>query len=221
VGNNVKFFEAISGGDLTRVKSMLDNDPELLTSRDEQGVSPILAALYHHQREVLGELIMRVPKLDIWEASATGHLLQVEEILGQDRSLLNAFSPDGFTALGLAAFFGRKAILEELVRRGADVNIPSNNLMRVQALHSAVAHQNTSVAIQMARLLLERGAEVNASQTGGWRPLHEAAMRGNIELIKLLLHWGADPNAENDEGKTPLDMAIQSGDENIISLLRG
>ena len=93
------------------------------------------------------------PQLDIWEASAVGNLERVNELLDQDASLLNAFSTDGFTALGLAAFFGNKAVLEVLLTRGADVNIAANNPMKVQALHSAFAHQDIIKAIQMAEML--------------------------------------------------------------------
>jgi uncharacterized protein len=214
------FYQAIRSGDLARVKSLLDQDPALLTRRDEQGVSPILAAIYNNQHAVLGELIRRISNLDIWEASATGHLLRVKELLDQDPSLLNAFSPDGFTPLGLAAFFGRKAILEELIRRGADVNIPSNNTMKVQALHSAVAQQNQALALQMSEMLLKRGAGVNATQSGGWTPLHEAAFHGEIELVRLLLAWGADETIKSDDGKTPIDLALQQGHADVTEVLQ-
>ena len=214
------FYQAIRSGALTRVKSLLDQDPALLTSRDEQGISPILAAIYNNQREVLGELIRRVSNLDIWEASATGHLLRVKELLDQDPSLLNAFSLDGFTPLGLAAFFGRKAILEELIRRGADVNITSNNTMKVQAIHSAVAQQDQALALQMTEMLLKKGASVNATQSGGWTPLHEVAFHGEIKLVRLLLDWGADKTIKSDDGKTAIDMALQQGHTDVIALLQ-
>lgn len=215
-----QFYQAIKSGDLARVKSLLDQDPAWVTTRDEQGVSPILTAVYNNQPEVLGELISRIPNLDIWEASATGHLLRVKELLDQDPALLNAFSPDGFTPLGLAAFFGRKAILEELIRRGADVNIPSNNAMKVQAIHSAVAQQNQALALPITEMLLKRGARVNATQSGGWTPLHEAAFRGEMELVRLLLAYRADITVKSDNGKTAIDMALRQGHTEVITLLQ-
>ncbi len=215
-----QLFVAIKSGDVEQLQSMLDEAPELLNSRDEHGESPILTAVYYRQSDILGELIKRTPELSIWEAAATGHLLRVNELLDRDSALLNAFSLDGFTPLGLAAFFGRKAILDELIRRGADVNIHSNNAMRVMALHSAVAHRDIDRAIQMARSLLEKGAEVNAKQSGGFTALHEAALRGNIELTSLLLRWGADPSIKDDEGKSPIDIAGHAGHAEVVSLLR-
>ncbi len=198
---------------------MLAGDPSLLAIRDEQGVSTILTAIYYGREAVLDELLAHKPILDIWEASAAGQLARVNKILDQDASLLDHHSPDGFTPLGLAAFFGRMAILEALVARGADVNIASNNSMRVFPLHSAVAHHNFTVSLQMAAVLLKHGADVNASQTGGWTPLHEAASRGDIDMVKLLLQYGAQKRVHNEDGITPLDMAQKGEHKSVIAML--
>ena len=217
--SKLQFFEAIKTGDLSRVKALLKSDPTLLTIRDEQGVSVILTAIYYGRESVLSELLKHKPILDVWEASAAGQLARVNEILDQDASLIDQHSPDGFTPLGLAAFFGRKDILEALIHSGADADVASRNSMRVCQLHSAVAHHDAALSRQMAEMLLKHGAQVNTPQRGGWTPLHEAASRGDVDLVRLLIQYGADKSVQNDEGITPRDLAQKGGHESVVAIL--
>lgn len=62
---------------------------------------------------------------------------------------------------------------------------------------------------EIARLLIEAGAEVNATDREGMSALMYAIYKGdkNADLIKLLLERGADPNAKNKQGQTPLELA--------------
>src|SRR5262245_42612335 len=55
----------------------------------------------------------------------------------------------------------------------------------------------------LVRLLLEKGADVNASGDLGKTPLHYAALDGEREVAKILLEHGADPSPTDDSGLTP------------------
>lgn len=201
------------------MRNMLDHTPGLIGARYENSVSLVLIAVYYGQAEILELLLERKTDLDIWEAAATGDLLKTDELLHANSSLVDRFSPDGFTPLGLAAFFGHEVVLERLITAGADVNIASNNTMRVCPLHSAVAHHDADIACDMAEMLLKHGARVNVVQIGGWTPLHEAAANGNIDLVKLLLKYGADKSIPNDDGTTALDLAKKNGHELLAEML--
>jgi ankyrin repeat protein len=65
--------------------------------------------------------------------------------------------------------------------------------------------------VEIAKLLLEHGADPNIKDLHGWTPLHDAAYWGNVEVARLLLQHGADPNVKGKRGETPLILAI-SGD---------
>jgi uncharacterized protein len=86
------------------------------------------------------------------------------------------------------------------------------------ALHLAVFGKQE----QAARLLIERGADVDALATSSIarvRPLGTAAFVRSVSLARLLLDAGADVNGEGEGGFTALDSAKQSGDEEFIRLL--
>ena len=212
-------FEAIKAGDLPRVAALLQTEPRLARAVDTEGVSAVLLAVYYGRREIVDALLAQGTRLNLWEACAVGQEARAVEILDQNPTLVLAFSPDGFTPLGLAVFFGHPAVVESLLARGAEVNIPSQNAMKVCPLHSAAAQSDPAVALALTRRLLEAGADPNVRQAGGWTPLHEAARRGHAEMVGVLLGAGAQATAHNDEGTSPLDVARAGGHTEVIRLL--
>jgi len=75
-------------------------------------------------------------------------------------------------------------------------------------LHYAT-HKGDDVGV--ARLLLKRSALLDARDTLGRTPLHEAATMDKLDIAKLLMRRGADKLAKDDEGNTPLHLAVRWG----------
>ncbi|XP_057485579.1 ADP-ribosylation factor GTPase-activating protein AGD3-like [Actinidia eriantha] len=75
--------------------------------------------------------------------------------------------------------------------------------------------------IGMLELLLQYGANINASDSRGQTPLHRCILGGKTAFVKLLLTRGADPQAVNGEGKTPIELALESKfeDSEVLALL--
>ena len=168
--------------------------------------SELLEALYRGDRDTVEAALAERPDLTLFEAAAVGDSGRVQELLTLEPRSVAEWSPDGFTALHLAAFFGRETVAATLLERGADVSAVARNPLHVQALHSAAAGGHTAVA----RLLLEHGADPNARQEGGFVPLHAAAQARNEELYELLLASGADQDAAADDGRTAADLRADS-----------
>jgi ankyrin repeat protein len=214
-----QFLTALKSGDVPGLTALLAADPTLLSLDSEP--SPVLLAIYHGQPAAAQVLIEHGAVLDLYEASAAGQLARVAELIAADPTALDAYAPDGFTALGLAAFFGHPALVEWLLAKGADPNVASNNAMRVRPLHSAAANGDPELAAGMAAALLAAGAEPDAVQEGGFTPLHEAALNGKLELARLLLNHGADPARLTRDGQTPRDLAAKNGHQAVLDLLKG
>ncbi|KAL6984012.1 ADP-ribosylation factor GTPase-activating protein agd3 [Sarracenia purpurea var. burkii] len=73
--------------------------------------------------------------------------------------------------------------------------------------------------IGMLELLLQYGANINASDSRGQTPLHRCIFGGKTTFVKLLLTRGANPHAVNRDGKTPLEVAMESNFEDSEVLL--
>lgn len=209
-------IDAIKAGDDVRLKELLAANPGLANTRNEQGETPILAAAYRLRTDVIQLLLDAGAETDIHEAAAVGQLDRVRAFTAANPPSVNSWSPDGFTPLGLASFFGHKEIVAFLVASGAEVNVVSRNDFKVMPLHSAASARHTGVA----EILLEHGAAVNATQEAGYTPLHSAANNGQEEMVRLLLAHGADVNAKSPDGITPLQLAVERDHSAIAELLR-
>ncbi|XP_058250485.1 ankyrin-2b isoform X15 [Hemibagrus wyckioides] len=82
-------------------------------------------------------------------------------------------------------------------------------------LHIAAHYGNVNVAT----LLLNRGAAVDFTARNGITPLHVASKRGNTNMVRLLLDRGAKIDAKTRDGLTPLHCAARSGHDTAVELL--
>ncbi len=208
-------FTTIDAGDDAAAVAMVRDDPQLARLRSgADGVTPVLYAMYRHKFELAKALADAAGTLDLAEAAAVDDVAQVRSRLAAGAAVDDR-TPDGFTPLQLAAYFGAPAAAAELIGAGADLNSVAENPMRIQPLHAAAAGRHGDVA----GLLIDAGAEVNAKQSHGWTPLHSAAANGDGELVERLIAAGADPAATNDDGKTAADVAAAGGHERIAARL--
>jgi uncharacterized protein len=223
-------FETISQGDADAVQDLLAAEPALGRARHpEQLVTPVLWAMYCHDparlrnppdtrfdlaRAIAHQLERLGQPLDLHEAAALDAADRVGALLDAGAHV-DARSPDGFSPLHLAAYFGAPAAAALLIERGAQVDAVADNPQRVAPLHAAVAGQHPEVV----RLLLATGAQPDARQHGGWTPLLAAAQHGDAETVAALLDAGADPVAANDEGVRPAELARQAGYRELAALM--
>lgn len=211
------FFQAVKTGDLDTVKQMSEKNPALVNAMDDTNLSPVITAAYHGEMGIANYLVASGAKMDIFSSSALGLTYIVKNLVQKYPKMVNAVAIDGFQPLGLASFFGRTETAQYLILHGADVNSPSVNEQRVMPLHSAAAGRH----LEVVRLLLANGADVNTEQQGGFTALHAAAQNGQLEMIQLLLASGARVDALTFERKSPADLARDRGHAEALNLLGG
>ncbi len=207
--------ELITAADEHELKAYLETHPGALQEPTSFGVSPLMLSCYYQKPALTKVLLEYNQDIDFFEACAADKFDVVAHKLYQNPEILQQFSSDGFSALGLACYFGNEEIARYLVLKGAEVNLPSNNNFSVFPLHSATAGNFTNIA----RMLLENNAVPNVVQQSGITPLHSAAQNGNIEMIIMLLEKGADVNLRMEGGKLPSDLAKEKGFMEIAEIL--
>jgi ankyrin repeat protein len=131
------------------------------------------------------------------EAIASHDLSRVKELISADRTLARSADGSGSTVLMHSAASGSLHIMEALLDAGADVN--AKNARQATALHWSVADP------AKVKLLLSRGAAVDAKTAGGQTPLFTAAtLPDGAAVVKLLLDAGADVHVRTVTGATAL-----------------
>ncbi len=124
--------------------------------------------------------------------------------------------------LGNAAFFGHWKVCDFLIKQGADVNAKVDKTNETP-LHNALAKAGRPYYYYVVRLLVEKGANVNAKtipgletgafmrdvRTKGETPLHRAAAYADERTIQFLLDNGADKTAKDANRDSPLTWASE------------
>ena len=180
-------FEAIASRDEVSLRKILRTDPGAAHAVNADGISALMWALYHHEPAFAELIAGQGIELTIWEAAASGDLRTVQRLLELQPDVALAYGPDGFTAMHLAAFFGRADVVRALLAHGADANSVAQNQSRVTPLHSAVAGRHLDCVTD----LLAAGARPNVTQAGGFTPLHNAAEHGDRQIYDALVAAGA------------------------------
>ena len=171
---------------------------------------------------------------------------EVAELLYQHGAHVDVQGRNKCTPLYGASYSGNLEIVQWLLRRGADPNLPDLSDGRASLHETAVfgyleiaqtlLQHNADPNIQnqvgeiplhvasrkgkrnIARLLLEQGVDVNARSKDGSTPLHLASEYGQLEVARLLIEHGADKNMEDNGGRTPFQVE-RNGDSDMAELL--
>jgi ankyrin repeat protein len=179
--------EAVKAGDARRVSDLLASDPSLARSRTADGVSVICLAKYHRKPEIPEILAAGRHDLDLHEACTLGDRERVRQLLAANPECLDEFSPDGFSPIALAAYFGHPDVVQILAEAGANVDAQARNPMKVAAIHAAVSSRNA----RAVEILLRHGADPNLPQQNDVTPMHVAVANKDDVIIAALTAAGA------------------------------
>ncbi|KAJ7274220.1 ankyrin repeat-containing domain protein [Mycena rebaudengoi] len=164
-------------------------------------------------------------------ASASGHEAIVRLLIEQGANM-NAQGELFDNALQAASASGNEAVVRLLIQDGVDVNAQGGDFGTALQVASAKGHEGISGLfanalqaasysghVEVARLLVERGADVNAQGGEDGSALQAASTKGHQEIVRLLIELGADVNAQGGEYGSALQAASAEGHQEIVRLL--
>lgn len=216
MGDEDELIAAVKANDAAKVRAILDRNPFIARAKTANGTA-VLTAKYYGANDALAALMEHVQEdsLNLYEASALGRPARLKTILGQSRFKVNEPNAEGFTPLGLAAFFGNADAVKVILEHGATVDLKDKSFNANTALDAAVAANHADVV----RILLAAGASPNVRDSAEYTPLHKAAANGNADIVRMLLEKGADAAAMRKGEGTPMDEARAKGHPEIATIL--
>jgi len=228
---------AIRDRDLAKVRSLLDDSPEVLHAGDERTNQPIHWAVMTRQIDIIDELLARGADINAQRSDGARPI----QLTNGD------YHYRGWRDVPKDTATTPEAVLTHLLARGAyfDICTAANmgDLKRVRelvdhdpSLANRVSDYVTYYAcsgtplrnaaanghIEIVKLLLARGADPNLPEEGiaphGFA-LYSAVAGEHFEIARLLLEHGANPNAAVESSADCLTRAINRGDQKMIDLL--
>jgi ankyrin repeat protein len=142
-------------------------------------------------------------------AASAGRHFQTAKLLRHNGAHVNVHGYKGGTPLKSAAWYGDLEMVQALLDYKADVNARDDDnwipMLSVSlGCYSAAPHNIPQLWPDVARLLLEHGADLNVQTDRGSTPLHIAARDMGTEFVRVLLEHGANVGAKDNKGRTPL-----------------
>ena len=144
-------------------------------------------------------------------AAKEGNLNQLKKLLDQSSGSTNACDAQGRTPILLAAEAGYDDCVDELLRRGAQVNLFST---KDGGLHTALTLAAHNGHCPCVKLLLAKDADVDHKATEkscSGSPLALAVKSGHIPCVRVLLTHDASTETADVVGNRPLFLAAQGG----------
>ncbi|XP_045495167.1 serine/threonine-protein phosphatase 6 regulatory ankyrin repeat subunit B [Colias croceus] len=194
-----------------------------LNKQNSIGWTPLLIACNRGHMELVNTLLSNHARVDVFDVEGRSALhlaaehgyLQVCDALLTNKAFINSKARNGRTALHLAAMNGFAHLVKFLIRDHNAV-IDVLTLKKQTPLHLAAA----SGQMEVCKLLLELGANIDATDELGQKPIHAAAQNNYSEVVQLFLQQ--HPNlvmATTKDGNTCAHIAAIQGSVKVIEEL--
>jgi quinoprotein dehydrogenase-associated probable ABC transporter substrate-binding protein len=226
---------AVLAGDLDRLRFLVSRGANV-NWRDGLGQYPIHIAAEQRDMDVLAELLDDGAKIEARDGDGWTPIMHAAvqdnvpaiQLLASSKANVDARTPGGYTALAYALADGKFAAAKALIDAGASVTAPAGQEkltpLMIDASQRPIEQREMALVegvgpLELARLLVTRGAHVNATSTTGMTPLMIAAVHNNPAMIGVLSQLGANSAAKEAGGRTARDLAVMNGNEAAVEIL--
>jgi ankyrin repeat protein len=180
-----------------------------------------------------------MPVNELFDAIRNGDAAMVASLIAAEPSLIDSRQND-ISPILFAVYNGHADVAQVLIEHGARPSFAeacalgdTESVLRMLAADPSLLDSFSEdgfpavgLAVffrhpELARALIERGADVNAASRNAFRvaPVHAAAATRDGAIMQLLIEHGADVNARQQLGYTALHTAAQLGDQIMLDLL--
>ena len=214
-------LRSVIQGDLSKVKTLLENDKGLANKKFGGGWTLLHHASFRGYKEIAELLINSGADVNskdsnnwtaLHRASSRG-LTDIIRVLLFHKALLNIKTNNGDTPISLSVLGRFEDAVRILLEGGSDINLIYENDDTI--LHHAAEMGKVSIV----KLLLNKGTNVNARKRFDVTPLHVAAAYGNEDIVRLLLEKGGNVNIVSEFCGTPFHQAKASNSNEIVNLM--
>lgn len=179
------------------------------------GYVNIIKLLLHFGAEINSRTGSKLGISPLMLAAMNGHTAAVKLLLDKGSDINAQIETNRNTALTLACFQGRHEVVSLLLDRKANIE------HRAKTGLTPLMEAASGGYIEVGRVLLEKGADVNAAPVPSSRDtaLTIAADKGHQKFVELLLSKGAAVEVKNKKGNSPLWLAANGGHLGVVELL--
>jgi uncharacterized protein len=218
---DTRLVDAVKSQNTSRARTLIKQGADV-NSTQPDGATALHWAVQWNDADTVELLLKAGAKVDVsndygatplWLAAQNGSAPLVERLLKAGANP-NIGLASGETPLMTAARAGSVGAVRALVKGGAHLEA-AESFRGQTALMWAFAENHLDVA----KTLVEAGANVSARSASGFTPLMFVAREGHVDAARLLLSKGADINAAAEDGNTPLVTAAVRGHSDFVMFL--
>jgi len=236
VGGDTPLHSAVRAGHKDIAELLIANGADVNANNNE-GQTPVDIAISHNHKEIVELLIANGADVSLHTAVRFGNLAKAKSLI-EKGSDINEKDVSVKTALHYAVEYGHKDVVELLIANGADVNAKDNDgntpghfalgkknrpileLLIVKGADLDSIHLSAYQGdLEKVRSFIEKGTDVNTTDSYGATPLHYAAVVGHRALVEFLVARGADVNAKDKNNFASLHLAAENGHKDVVALL--
>jgi ankyrin repeat protein len=189
------FFGAVVEGDVAQVRAGIHHHPEWVRATDvgNYNRTALHKAAGHGHQQMAEFLLSEGANINARDKlgytplmfAIHGRKSEVAVWLVEKGARIDVKENNGYTALHNAAFAGLPDVVMALIQHGAELDAKAG---RETPLHLAAQEGH----VQVARILLENGADAGGKSNGFWTPMSLASNQGHTEIVELLKEYGAE-----------------------------